>query len=43
VVIASGLADFVAGQDKDVASVFKKADVDMYENKRILKNARGGA
>lgn len=37
VVIASGMSDFVPGEDKDVHSVFERADAIMYQNKQALK------
>ena len=36
-VIAAGISDFVAGQDKDLHSVMERADVLMYSRKKELK------
>ena len=36
-VIAAGIAEFIAGKDKNVDDVFVRADREMYENKRQLK------
>lgn len=36
--LASGLSDFVPGEDEAVSDVFDRADVKMYENKGIIKN-----
>ena len=37
VVIASGMSDFIEGEDKNVHSVFERADAIMYQNKQALK------
>ncbi len=37
VIIASGLADYFNGHDKDFKSVFDRADQAMYANKKELK------
>lgn len=39
-VIASGMAEFMAGADRKVASVFERSDSLMYENKKLLKSNR---
>ena len=40
IIIASGMAEYVSGQDANVAAVFKRADMAMYENKKWLKGGR---
>ena len=37
VVVASGIADFDSSTDTNLASVFEKADSEMYSNKKELK------
>ena len=37
VVVASGIADFDSSTDTNLASVFEKADSEMYNNKKELK------
>ena len=39
-VVACGMSDFVPGQDTCFQDVFKRADADMYENKKELKNKK---
>ena len=36
-VIASGISEFIPGQDETVMTVFGRADSAMYENKKVLK------
>lgn len=38
VVIASGISDFIAGEDEDFHTVFVRADELMYEEKKLLKS-----
>ena len=37
-VVACGMADYVPGKDTRFQDVFERADADMYENKKFLKN-----
>ena len=37
VVVASGVAHFIAGKDHDLRCVFDRADFRMYDNKHVLK------
>ena len=37
-VVACGMADYVPGRDTRFQDVFERADADMYENKKFLKN-----
>ena len=37
VVVASGIADFIPGTDRDMRRVFDRADFHMYDNKHALK------
>ena len=37
-VVASGMSDYVPGQDTSFRAVFERADADMYDNKKQLKN-----
>ena len=39
-IIACGLSEYAAGEDKDVSAVFARADRRMYENKQKLKSDR---
>ena len=39
-IIACGLSEYEAGEDKDVSAVFARADRRMYENKQKLKSDR---
>ena len=41
-VIASGMAEYIPGQDPAVSDVFKRADENMYNDKRDLKRSSGG-
>ncbi len=38
VIVASGISDYIPGQDTAVAAVFERADAAMYRNKTALKN-----
>ena len=40
IVIASGIADYIPGQDQSMADVFRRADAAMYENKTALKQGQ---
>ena len=37
-VVACGMSDFVPGRDRFFRDVFDRADAEMYENKKELKN-----
>ena len=39
VVVSAGLAIYVKDEDKDLNSIFKKADANMYEHKKYLKGS----
>jgi len=39
-VVACGMSDFIPGRDVCFQDVFKRADADMYENKKELKNKK---
>ena len=39
--IAAGMAVFKEGQDEDFQSVFKRADENMYKNKKSIKSGFG--
>ncbi len=41
-IIASGMAEFIAGSDKSVSAVFERADDNMYNDKRDLKRSVNG-
>ena len=42
IVISTGIADYVRGQDTSLRSVFEEADMRMYERKKELKERTGG-
>lgn len=40
IIVASGMSEFIKGSDKNIASVFERADARMYDDKKALKAGR---